>query len=43
MKTMDEKLVESIYNHLQAAEEAMLLTRARRYDIKGKAILQGSE
>lgn len=35
--------VDSIYNYLQAAEEAMLLTRVRRYDIKGKAILQGGE
>lgn len=44
MKNDGRKIsVESIYNYLQAAEEAMLLTRARRYDIKGKAILQGSE
>ena len=41
MKNDGRKIsVESIYNYLQAAEEAMLLTRARRYDIKGKAILQ---
>lgn len=44
MKNDGRKIsVESIYNYLQAAEEAMLLTRVRRYDIKGKAILQGSE
>lgn len=35
--------IDSIYNYLQAAEDAMLLTRVRRYDIKGKAILRGSE
>lgn len=35
--------VDSVYNYLQAAEDAMLLTKVRRYDIKGKAILRGSE
>lgn len=35
--------VDSVYNYLQAAEDAMLLTKVPRYDIKGKAILRGSE
>lgn len=35
--------VDSIYNYLKAAEEAMLLKSVRRYDIKGKEILRGSE
>lgn len=44
MKNDGRKIsIDSIYNYLQAAEEAMLLTRVRRYDIKGRAILQGGE
>lgn len=35
--------IDSIYNYLRAAEEAMLLTSVRRYDIKGKELLRGSE
>ncbi len=34
---------ESIYNYLAAAEEAMLLARVKRYDVKGKNILRGFE
>lgn len=44
MKSDGRKIsADSVYSYLQAAEEALLLTRVRRYDIKGKAILQGSE
>lgn len=35
--------VDSIYNYLQAAEDALLLSRVRRFDIKGKALLRGGE
>ncbi len=35
--------VDSVYNYLQAAEDAMLLTRVKRYDLKGKAVLRGGE
>lgn len=34
---------DSVYNYLQAAEDAMLITRVKRYDIKGKSLLRGSE
>lgn len=34
---------DTVYNYLQAAEDAMLLSRVRRYDLKGKALLRGSE
>ena len=34
---------ESIYNYISAAEEAMLFSRVKRYDIKGKDILKGNE
>lgn len=35
--------VDSVYNYLQAASNAMLLSRVKRYDVKGKALLRGSE
>jgi len=34
---------EGIYNYLNAAEDAMLLSRLKRYDVKGKDILRGQE
>lgn len=34
---------ESIYNYLKAAEEAMLFSRVKRYDIRGREILRGNE
>nr|WP_277926791.1 ATP-binding protein [Adlercreutzia sp. JBNU-10] len=34
---------DTVYNYLQAAEEAFLISRVRRFDIKGKALLRGSE
>jgi predicted AAA+ superfamily ATPase len=34
---------ESIYNYLAAAQDAMLLQRVRRFDVKGKDILRGGE
>lgn len=35
--------IDSVYNYLQAASDAMLLSRVKRYDVKGKALLRGSE
>jgi predicted AAA+ superfamily ATPase len=34
---------ESIYNYLAAAEDALFLTRVKRYDVKGKDLLRGME
>ncbi len=34
---------DTVYNYLKAAEDAMLISRVKRYDIKGKALLRGSE
>ena len=34
---------DTVYNYLQAAEDALLISRVKRYDIKGKALLRGSE
>lgn len=34
---------DTIYSYLKAAEEAMLLTSVKRYDVKGKALLRGDE
>lgn len=38
-----EASVDSIYNYLQAAEDAMLLSRVQRFDLKGKGLLRGGE
>ncbi len=35
--------IDSVYNYLQAASNAMLLSRVKRYDVKGKALLRGGE
>lgn len=35
--------VDSVYNYLQAASDALLLSRVKRYDVKGKALLRGGE
>lgn len=34
---------DGVYNYLEAAEDAMLLSRVRRQDVKGKEILRGGE
>jgi predicted AAA+ superfamily ATPase len=34
---------ETIYNYLAAAEEAMLFSRVKRFDVKGKDIIRGNE
>ncbi len=34
---------DSVYNYLKSAEDAMLISRVKRYDVMGKAILRGSE
>ena len=34
---------EVIYNYLDAAEEAMLITRVKRQDLKGREVLRGGE
>lgn len=38
-----EASADSIYNYLQAAEDAMLLSRVQRFDVKGKGLLRGGE
>lgn len=38
-----EASIDSIYNYLQAAEDAMLLSRVQRFDLKGKGLLRGGE
>lgn len=35
--------IDSVYNYLQAVSNAMLLSRVKRYDVKGKALLRGGE
>lgn len=35
--------IDSVYNYLQAASDAMLLSRVKRYDVKEKTLLRGSE
>ncbi|MBK5262749.1 MAG: ATP-binding protein [Peptostreptococcaceae bacterium] len=35
--------VETVYSYINALEEAMILLTARRYDIKGKKVLERNE
>ena len=44
MKSQGKKLsVETVYNYLKALENAYIISKVQRYDIKGKSILETQE